>query len=59
MFTLPHHVEFLSDRWLAEARRFLAGEVPERRERPAPAQRLQGRAAFAVSGRFTDAPPHL
>ena len=59
MFTLPHHVEFLSDRWLSEARRFLSGEVPKVRERAAPAQRLQGRAAFSVSGRFPNAPPHL
>jgi hypothetical protein len=58
MFTLPHHVEFLSHRWVEEARRFLAGEVPKVRERPAPAQRLQGRP-FSVSGRFADAPPHL
>jgi hypothetical protein len=58
MYTLPHHVEFLSDRWADEARRFLAGEVPKVRERPAPAERLKGRA-FSVSGRFTDAPPHL
>jgi ectoine hydroxylase-related dioxygenase (phytanoyl-CoA dioxygenase family) len=58
MFTLPHHVEFLSDRWAEEARRFLAGEVPKMRERPAPAERLKGRA-FSVSGRFADAPPHL
>ena len=58
MYTLPHHVEFLSDRWLDEARRFLAGEVPKIRERAAPAERLKGRK-FAVSGRFAGAPPHL
>jgi hypothetical protein len=58
MYTLPHHVEFLSDRWAEEARRFLAGEVPKIRERGAPADRLKGKT-FAVSGRFTDAPPHL
>ena len=58
MFTLPHHVEFLSDRWVEEGRRFLAGEVPKVRERPAPLERLRGRT-FSLSGRFTDAPPHL
>jgi ectoine hydroxylase-related dioxygenase (phytanoyl-CoA dioxygenase family) len=58
MYTLPHHVEFLSDRWLEEARRFLSGEVPKPRERPVPAERLKGRA-FSLSGRFTDAPAHL
>ena len=58
MFTLPHHVEFLSDRWLAEGRRFLAGEVPKIRERPAPAERLAGRR-FSLSGRFTQPPPHM
>ena len=58
MYTLPHHVEFLSDRWAEEARRFLAGEVPKIREKAVPAERLKGRT-FAVSGRFTDAPPHL
>jgi len=58
MYTLPHHVEFLSERWAEEARRFLAGEVPKIRERAAPAERLKGRT-FSVSGRFADAPPHL
>jgi ectoine hydroxylase-related dioxygenase (phytanoyl-CoA dioxygenase family) len=58
MFTLPHHVEFLSDRWVEEARRFLTGEVPKARERPVPAERLKGRS-FSVSGRFKDAPPHM
>ncbi|HSV03962.1 MAG TPA: phytanoyl-CoA dioxygenase family protein [Phenylobacterium sp.] len=58
MFTLPHHVEFLSQRWIDEARRFLAGEHPKFRERQAPAERLRGRA-FSASGRFTDAPPHM
>jgi ectoine hydroxylase-related dioxygenase (phytanoyl-CoA dioxygenase family) len=58
MFTLPHHVEFLSDRWLAEARRFLAGEHLKGPERQSPAERLKGRR-FSVSGRFTDAPPHM
>ena len=58
MFTLPHHVEVLSDRWVEEGRRFLAGEVPKVRERPAPAEKLRGRR-FSLSGRFTDAPPHM
>ncbi|HXV01662.1 MAG TPA: phytanoyl-CoA dioxygenase family protein [Caulobacteraceae bacterium] len=59
MLTLPHHVELLSDRWLAEARRFLAGEVPKPSYgRPVPAERLKGRP-FSLSGRFADAPPHL
>jgi hypothetical protein len=58
MFTLPHHVEFLSDRWMEEARRFLAGEVPVYRDRPAPGPRLKGRAV-SLSARFADAPPHL
>jgi Phytanoyl-CoA dioxygenase (PhyH) len=52
LITLPHHAEFLSDRWLEEAKRFW---------REAPAQRkaaLAGRP-FSVSERFTDAPPHL
>jgi len=58
MYTLPHHVEFLSDRWAEEARRFLAGEVPKIREKAVPAERLKGRT-FTASGRFTEAPPHL
>ena len=52
MITLPHHVEFLSDAWLDEARSFLQRECATRKER------LGGRA-FSVSERFTDAPPHL
>ena len=52
MLTLPHHVEFLSDDWLAEAGRFLEQETRVRKER------LGGRA-FSVSERFADAPPHL
>jgi ectoine hydroxylase-related dioxygenase (phytanoyl-CoA dioxygenase family) len=50
MITLPHHVEFLSDAWLEEARRFLSRELEKRREQLAP---------FSISERFTDAPPHL
>jgi ectoine hydroxylase-related dioxygenase (phytanoyl-CoA dioxygenase family) len=58
MITLPHHVEFLSHAWRDEARRFLAGEAGGAPGRPRPAERLAGRA-FSVSGRLTDAPPHL
>jgi hypothetical protein len=52
MITLPHHVEFLSDAWLEEARRFLTREAAHRKDA------LGGRP-FSVSERFTDAPPHL
>ncbi|HVN02396.1 MAG TPA: phytanoyl-CoA dioxygenase family protein [Caulobacteraceae bacterium] len=52
LITLPHHAEFLSDRWLDEARRFWR-ELPPTRRAP-----LAGRA-FSVSERFADAPPHL
>jgi len=50
--TLPHHVEFLSDRWLEEAERFLGEALPARKAQ------LGGRP-FSLSERFTDAPPHL
>jgi hypothetical protein len=50
MITLPHHFEFLSDAWLNEARAFLARETERQKDRLVP---------FAISGRFTDAPPHL
>jgi hypothetical protein len=50
MITLPHHYEFLSERWLDEARAYLAREAGRQRDRLAP---------FSVAGRFTDAPPHL
>ena len=50
--TLPHQMEFLSDRWLEEARRFL-DEDPGARK----AQRLS--RPFSLSERYTDAPPHL
>src|SRR5271165_4008589 len=52
MITLPDHVEFLSDAWLGEARRFLERQAAQRKEA------LGGRR-FSVSERFTDAPPHL
>lgn len=58
MLTLPHHVAFLTERWREEAKSFLGGEHLKFRERNTPAERLKGRA-FSVSGRFTDAPPHL
>ena len=48
MHTLPHQFELLSDAWLAEAESFLGRELD--RARP---------AAFSISERFTDAPPHL
>jgi ectoine hydroxylase-related dioxygenase (phytanoyl-CoA dioxygenase family) len=52
MITLPHHVEFLSDAWLTQARKYLEREVEARKER------LAGRP-FSLSERFSDAPPHL
>ncbi|MFU8816952.1 MAG: phytanoyl-CoA dioxygenase family protein [Pseudomonadales bacterium] len=50
MITLPHHVEFLSDAWLSEARSFLTRETQRLGDRLAP---------FTISERFGDAPPHL
>jgi len=52
LITLPHHVEFLSDGWLDEARRYWR-ELPPARKAPVAGRR------FSVSERFTDAPPHL
>jgi hypothetical protein len=52
MITLPHHVEFLSDAWLAEARSFLEREVTKRREQ-------LGDKPFSISEKFSHAPPHL
>src|SRR5262249_48323783 len=52
LITLPHHAEFLSDRWLEEAARFWR-ELPAARK-----ARLSGES-FSVSERFTAAPPHL
>ncbi len=52
MITLPDRCEFLSDAWLAEARKFLARECRNRKDR------LQGRP-FSLSERFVHAPPHL
>ncbi|HEY2050147.1 MAG TPA: phytanoyl-CoA dioxygenase family protein [Caulobacteraceae bacterium] len=52
LITLPHQVEFMSDRWLEEAQRFFRDALPARKAQ------LGGRT-FSVSERFTDAPPHL
>ena len=52
MITLPHHVEFQSEAWLEEARRFLEREVTRRREN-------LGSKPFSVSERFFHVPPHL
>src|SRR5882672_7161391 len=52
LITLPHHVEFLSERWLEEAERFWRDTLPAKKAK------LDGRP-FSVSERFTDAPPHL
>lgn len=51
MYTLPHQVEFLSDAWVEEARRFLGRELEARSS--------QGIKPFSLTERFTDAPPHL
>jgi Phytanoyl-CoA dioxygenase (PhyH) len=51
-FTLPHHVEFLSDAWVDEAHRYLVQQALQRRGE------LAGHA-FSVTERFTNAPPHL
>ncbi|MGH6971059.1 MAG: hypothetical protein ACREEQ_05555, partial [Caulobacteraceae bacterium] len=52
MYALPDRFEFLSDAWLDEARRFLERAVEQRKEA------LTG-CPFSVSGRLSDAPPHL
>ena len=52
MITLPHHVEFLSDAWIDEARSLLTQEAERRKTG------LNGQA-FSVSERFADAPSHL
>jgi len=52
LITLPHHVEYLSDRWFDEARRFW-------RDLPAARKGAIAGRAFSVSGRYADAPPHL
>lgn len=50
MVTLPHHCEYLSDRWLEEARSFLNAELARQPGRIPP---------FAVNECFEAAPPHL
>jgi hypothetical protein len=52
LITLPHHVEFLSERWLEEAQTFWRELLPARKAK-------LGGQSFSVSERFTDAPPHL
>jgi ectoine hydroxylase-related dioxygenase (phytanoyl-CoA dioxygenase family) len=49
---LPDRFEFLSDEWIAEARRFLTKAVEQRQDA------LAGQP-FSLSERFADAPPHL
>ncbi len=51
LVTLPHHVEFLSDAWLDQARRFFEEQMPVKKALLA--------GPFSVSERFSDAPPHL
>ncbi len=52
LITLPHHAEFLSERWLDEAAKYWRETLPAKKAK------LGGRS-FSVSERFTDAPPHL
>jgi Phytanoyl-CoA dioxygenase (PhyH) len=52
LITLPHHVEFLSDRWLEEAARFFRESLPAWKAK-------LGDRPFSVSERFVQAPPHL
>lgn len=49
MVTLPHHVEYLSDGWIAEASAFIESFVQQRKFAE----------PFTLSERLTDAPPHL
>ena len=49
MYTLPHHVEFLSDEWLDQSRSFLTEGF----------RQASHVGAFSLSERFSDAPPHL
>lgn len=48
MYTLQHHCEFHSDKWIEEAERFLNKEIEQHTPEP-----------FSVSGVYRDAPPHL
>jgi ectoine hydroxylase-related dioxygenase (phytanoyl-CoA dioxygenase family) len=50
MQQLPDRYEFLSDDWIAAARRVLERGIEQRKAELAP---------FSLSERFTDAPPHL
>lgn len=52
MITLPHHVEFLTERWALEAQQFLERHIQAERGR------YEGRP-FSLSIRCTHAPPHL
>jgi ectoine hydroxylase-related dioxygenase (phytanoyl-CoA dioxygenase family) len=52
LITLPHHLEFLSERWLDEAAKFWRETYPARKAK-------LGGQPFSVSERFTDAPPRL
>jgi len=49
---LPDRFEFLSDDWIAEARRFLEKATEQRKD-------ALGGQPFSLSERFADAPPHL
>lgn len=51
MFTLPHHVEFLSDEWLVEANQIFNQTLKQFGD-------LKGHP-FSLSECFIDAPPHL
>ncbi|HEY5647043.1 MAG TPA: phytanoyl-CoA dioxygenase family protein [Pseudomonadales bacterium] len=50
MYTLPHHCEFLSERWLDEARSFLQSQTRRRASALEP---------FSVAIALENAPPHL
>jgi hypothetical protein len=52
LVNLPDRFEFLSDDWIAEARRFLEKAVDQRRD-------ALGGSPFSLSERFEAAPPHL
>ena len=52
MITLPGRDEFLSDEWLQEVQRYLQRDAEQRKAR-------LGANTFAVSERFTHAPPHM
>ncbi|HEX3916072.1 MAG TPA: phytanoyl-CoA dioxygenase family protein [Caulobacteraceae bacterium] len=52
LVNLPDRFEFLSDEWIAEARRFLTTAAEQRSD-------ALGGQPFSLSERFEDAPPHL